>query len=78
MYSKGILKSWRFVYLGFPGGSDGKEFIYNADTQVQSLIQEGPLAKVMAPHSCLLAWRIPETSEPGRLKFMGSQRVRHN
>ena len=27
---------------------------------------------------CFLAWRIPETGEPGRLQSMGSQRVRHD
>ena len=33
--------------------------------------------KAMAPHSSSLAWKIPWTEEPGRLQFMGSQRVRH-
>ena len=32
----------------------------------------------MAPHSTILALRIPWTEEPGRLQFMGLQRVRHN
>ena len=27
----------------------------------------------MATHSCILAWRIPWTEEPGRLQSMGSQ-----
>ena len=31
----------------------------------------------MAAHSCILAWRIPGTEEPGGLQSMGSQRVRH-
>ena len=26
----------------------------------------------------ILAWKIPQTEEPGRLQFMGLQRVRHN
>ena len=30
----------------------------------------------MAPHSSTLAWIIPWTKEPGRLKSMGSGRVR--
>ena len=34
--------------------------------------------KAMAPHSSTLAWKIPWTEEPGRLKSMGSLRVRHN
>ena len=36
------------------------------------------LEKEMATHSSILAWKIPRTEEPGRLQFMGSQRVRHN
>ena len=31
----------------------------------------------MAIHSNILAWEIPRTEEPGRLKSMGSQRVKH-
>ena len=31
------------------------------------------LEKEMAPHSSVLAWRIPGTGEPGRLPSMGSQ-----
>jgi len=34
--------------------------------------------KAMAPHSSILAWRIPWTEEPGRLQSMGSRRVRHD
>ena len=36
------------------------------------------LEKEMATHSSVLAWRIPETAEPGGLQSMGSHRVRHN
>ena len=36
------------------------------------------LGKAMAPHSSTLAWIIPWTEEAGRLKSMGSLRVRHN
>ena len=32
----------------------------------------------MAPHSSILAWKIPLTEEPGRLQSMGSQRVRQD
>ena len=42
---------------------------------VQSLGQEDPLEKEMAIHSRILAWRIPWTEEPGKLQFVGSQRV---
>ena len=34
--------------------------------------------KAMAPHSSVLAWRIPGTGEPGGLPSMGSHRVGHN
>jgi len=32
----------------------------------------------MASHSSMLAWRIPWAGEPGRLKSMGSQRIKQN
>ena len=47
------------------------------ETWVQSLSQEDPLEKGMATHSSFLVWRIPWTEKPGRLQFMGSQRVGH-
>ena len=48
------------------------------ETWVQSLGQEDFLEKAMAPHSSILAWKIPWTEEPGRLQSMGSQRVGHD
>ena len=36
------------------------------------------LQKEMAPHSSILAWRIPWTEEPGGLQPTGSQRVRRD
>ena len=45
------------------------------ETQVQSLDWEDPLEKEMATHSSILAWRIPQTEEPGRLQSVESQRV---
>ena len=48
------------------------------ETWVQSLGWEDPLEKDMATHSSIFAWRIPCTGEPGRLQYMGSQRVRYN
>ena len=66
--------------VGFPGGSDSKEFTCN----VGDLGSEGPwvgkipLEKGMATHSNILAWRIPWTEEPGGLLFTGSQRVGHD
>ena len=45
------------------------------ETDVQFLGQEDPVGKTMAIHSDILAWRIPGTVEPGRLWFIGLQRV---
>ena len=45
------------------------------ETRVQSLDLEDPLEKQMATHSCVLAWKIPWTEEPGRLQSMGPRRV---
>ena len=47
------------------------------ETRVRSLDWEDPLEKEMATHSSILTWKIPWMEEPGRLKSMGSQRVRH-
>ena len=48
------------------------------ETWVQSLGREDLLEKEMATHSSILAWKIPWMEEPGRLQFMGSQRVGHD
>ena len=40
-----------------------------------SLSRKDPLEEEMTIHSSTVAWRIPWTEEPGRLPFMGSQRV---
>ena len=48
------------------------------ETQVQSLGWEDPLEKKMATQSSSLAWRLSWTEEPGRLQYMGSQRVGHD
>ena len=36
------------------------------------------MEKAVAPHSSILAWKIPWMEEPGRLQSMGSQRVGHH
>ena len=48
------------------------------ETQVQSLGWEDPPEKEIATYSSTLAWKIPWMEEHGRLKSMGSQRVRHD
>ena len=37
------------------------------ETQGRSLSQEDPMKKETAPHSSILAWKIPWTEEPGGL-----------
>ena len=48
------------------------------ETWVQSLGREDPLEKKMAIYSSTIAWKIPWTEEPGRLRSMGTQRVGHD
>ena len=48
------------------------------ETWNRSLGQEDPLEEGMATLSCILAWKIPWTEEPGELQSMGSQKVRHD
>ena len=45
------------------------------ETEVQSLGREDLLEKEMATHSSILALKIPQVEEAGRLQTMGSQRV---
>ena len=46
------------------------------ETQVQSLGWEDLLEKEMATHSSTLAWRIPQTEEPGRLHGVTKSQTR--
>ena len=64
----------RIEYLGRYVKKQTQEII-NGKTE---LAGEDPLEKGMATHSSILALRIPWTEEPGRLQFMGLQRVRHD
>ena len=70
-----------FFTFGSLSSSLGAQTVKNPpavwDTWVQSLGQEDPLEKWLT-HFSVLAWRIPWTEEPGGLKSMGSQRVRHD
>ena len=62
------------------GGASGREptcqYRRARRQPVQSLGREGPLEEGVATHSSLLAWRIPQTEEPGGLQSRGSQRLR--
>ena len=61
------------------GGSLVAQMVRNLpamqETWVQSLSQKDPLEKGMTTHSSILAWRIPQTREPGGLQSMGLQRA---
>ena len=47
--------------MGFPGGSDGKEYACNVGDLGLILGWKDPLEKGTATHSSILAWRIPWT-----------------
>ena len=51
----------------FSGSASGKESACNAGDE-----------RDMATCSSILAWKIPWTEEPGRLRSMGIQKVGHN
>ena len=59
--------------MGFPSSSAVKNLPAMWETWVRSLGQEDPLEKGTANHSGILAWRIPQTEEPGGLQSMESQ-----
>jgi len=66
------------VFLGFPGGSDGKESACNVgDLGLIPRLERSP-EEGMATRSSTLAWGIPMDREAGRLQSMASQRVRHD
>ena len=46
------------------------------EMRVLALGQKDPLEEGMAPHSSVLAWKIPWTEEPGGLQSMGLLRTR--
>ena len=48
-----------------------KNLLAMQETWVPSLGQEDPLEEGMATYASILAWRIPQTEEPGGLLSMG-------
>ena len=66
------------IPLNFPGGSDGKAFVYNVgDPGSIPGLGRSP-GEGNAIHSRTIAWKIPWTEEPGRLQSMELQRVGHD
>ena len=59
------------LYMTYMGASPVAQMVKNLpavqETWVRSLGQEDPLEEGMATPSSILAWRIPQTEEPGRL-----------
>ena len=59
-----------------------KNISYKAEMKEIKDLNNGELdhvsEKAMAPHSSTLAWKIPWTEEPGRLRSVGSRRVGHD
>ena len=76
----GILVTWGA--RGFPGGTSGKEPACQCRRlqrhQRAGFDREEPLEESRAAHSCIPAWRIPWTEEPGGLQSIGSQRAGHD
>ena len=64
--------------VGFPGGSDVKESVCNAETWVRSLGWEDPLEEGMATHSSILAWRISMDREAWQATVHGVAKIGHN
>ena len=69
---------WSTVALHFPGATVVKNPPGTAGDTGSVPGLGGCPGEGKATHSNILAWRIPWTEEPGRLQFMGSQRVGHN
>ena len=59
----------------YPWWLSGKESACSAGDADSIPKSEDPLEEGMATHSSILAWRIPQTEEPGRLQSIGSCRV---
>ena len=58
----------------FPGGSVVKNPYANARGTGSIPSREDPQERDIATHSSILAWKIPQTEEPGRLQSMGLQK----
>ena len=65
-------------YLGFLGGSNGKESAFNRG-DLDLIARSGRFpGEGMATHSSILAWRTPWTEKPGGLRFTICQNLQNN
>jgi len=63
--------NWGYPFVGFPGGSVGKESRCNARDPDLIPELEDHQKKEMATHSCILVLEIPWTEDSGSLQPMG-------
>ena len=78
---KVVISAATYTSLGYRSGLAVKKPPPAQELQemrVQSLGQNDLLEEGMATHSSILVWRIPWTEEPGGLRSMRSQRLRHD
>ena len=87
-----IISTWRRQWHPTPGLLPGKSHgwrslvsavqgVTKSETRLSDFtftFHFHALEKEMATHSCVLAWRIPGTAEPGGLPSVGSHRVGHD
>ena len=77
-------RQWQPTPVLLPGNSHGRRSLVGCSPwsrEESDMTERLPfhfhaLEKEMAPHSSILAWRIPRTEEPGRLPSTGWHRVR--
>ena len=65
----------RSVFIPIPKRGNAKDC---SNFCTIALISHVSTEKAMAPHSSILAWKIPWTEEPGGLQSMRSRRVGHD
>ena len=78
--NKSSTLAWKIPWTGEPGGlqSMGSQRVeHDRATSLHSLhsLHTLSLEKEMAPHSSILAWRIPWTEEPGGPWSMGRREL---
>ena len=72
---------WSKTHKDFPGGAGGEEPARPCRRHKRCGVSPwvgDPLEEAMATHSSVLAWRIPQTEEPGGLQSLGLQGVGHD
>ena len=77
------LSTFFIVQLSHPHMTSGKTIALTRWTFVDKVMSVlfnmlSRLEEEMATHSSVLAWRIPETGEPGGLSSLGLHRVGHD